>query len=146
MIILGIDPGESGGLAAMEGHHVEVHAFKGATEKEILNLCRIRSNHPARAYMEAVHSFPGQGVASSFKFGQHYGGLRMAVIASGIPLELVSPMKWKKAMGLVRRPNETMTAYKNRSKAMAEQLFPSVKVTHAVAEALLLSEYGRRQP
>ena len=143
MIILGIDPGESGGCAFV-GDILNAQSFKDKTETDVLKLFQSMALGVSRAYLEAVHSFPGQGVASSFKFGQNYGMLRMAVIAAGIPLELVSPMKWKRAMGLVKHPNETTTAYKNRSKAMAEQLFPSVRVTHATAEALLLAEYGRR--
>jgi len=33
---------------------------------------------------------------------------------------------------------------KNVSKRKAQELFPSMKVTHASADALLIAEYGRR--
>jgi hypothetical protein len=33
---------------------------------------------------------------------------------------------------------------KNISKRRAQELFPSLKITHAVADALLIAEYGRR--
>lgn len=35
---------------------------------------------------------------------------------------------------------------KNISKARAQQLFPTAKITHATADALLLAEWRRKQP
>ncbi len=36
------------------------------------------------------------------------------------------------------------SAFENVTKARAAQLFPAVKMTHAVADALLIAEYGWR--
>ena len=99
---------------------------------------------PAFAIIEAVHSFPGQGVASSFKFGMGYGGLRMALVAAGIPFEAVSPQKWQKVMGIPPKKGETKTQHKNRLKARAQELFPSLKITLATSDALLLAAYAQR--
>jgi hypothetical protein len=33
---------------------------------------------------------------------------------------------------------------KNVSKSRAQELFPSIKVTHAIADALLIAEHNRR--
>jgi len=82
---------------------------------------------------------PGQGVASSFKFGQGYGSLEMALTAAGIPFERVTPQKWQKALGCLTK------GQKNVSKRKAQELFPTMKVTHATADALLIAEWGRRQ-
>ena len=82
---------------------------------------------------------PKQGVASSFKFGVSYGLLRMALIASGIPWEEITPNQWQKALGCLSRGD------KNTTKARSQQLFPRIKVTHAVADALLLAEFCRRK-
>lgn len=94
---------------------------------------------PCKAYLEQVHSMPGQGVASSFKFGQGYGSLEMALTAAGIPFERVTPQKWQKALGCLTK------GQKNVSKRKAQELFPTMKVTHATADALLIAEWGRRQ-
>ncbi len=82
----------------------------------------------------------GNGVTSMFTFGMGYGGLRMALIAAAIPFVEVTPQSWQKAIGCLTQGD------KNVSKAKAQQLFPTVKVTHAVADALLLAEWRRRQP
>lgn len=95
--------------------------------------------HRCKAYLEQVHSMPGQGVASSFKFGQGYGALEMALTAVGIAFERVTPQKWQKALGCLTKGD------KNVSKRKAQELFPTMKVTHATADALLIAEWGRRQ-
>lgn len=98
----------------------------------------VRSERTVFAVIERVHSMPKQGVASSFKFGRSYGFLRGCLIASGIPFEEVTPQVWQKALGCLSRGD------KNVTKARAQQLFPSLKITHATADALLLAEYARR--
>ena len=79
-----------------------------------------------------------------FKFGQSYGALEALIVASGIPLERVTPVVWQRAFGLLRKKGETQVEKKNRHKARAQELFPSIGITHAIADALLLAEYARR--
>ena len=88
--------------------------------------------------IEHVHSMPGQGVASSFKFGQGFGHLEMALTAARIPFTYVTPQKWQKELGCLTGGD------KNVSKSRAQQLFPHIKVTHAIADSLLITEYCRR--
>jgi hypothetical protein len=98
------------------------------------------------AVIEKVHAMPGNGVSGMFKFGMSYGGLRMALIAAGIPFEEVQPRAWQKAMGIPpRSKTESGTQWKNRLKAKAQQLYPAEKVTLAVADALLIATYCQRK-
>lgn len=142
MIICGIDPGMSGGIAFLVvGGPAEVHKMP-ETEREIYDLL---SRHSIdRCYIEAVHSFPGQGVASSFTFGKGYGFLRGCLVALKIPFIDVSPMKWKRALGITFAAQDSKKDKKNGSKALAQQWFPLIKMNHAISEALLIAEYGRR--
>ena len=49
----------------------------------------------------------------------------------------------RKTLG--RRLNKATTVKKNRHKAVAQGLFPCHrKLTHSIADALLIAEYGRR--
>jgi hypothetical protein len=91
-----------------------------------------------RAYLEQVHSSPQMGVKSAFTFGNGFGHLEMALTAAGIPFERVRPQVWQKAMGCMTKGD------KNVSKRKAQELFPSLKVNHYIADALLIAEYGRR--
>lgn len=148
---IGIDPGVSGGVASIWGHSVVMEAMP-PTEADI--FAWFLSQKPREinyfAVIEKVGGFikgnPAPGSAM-FKFGVGYGGLRMALIACGIPFEEVTPQKWQKALGITPRDNkgnESKSAFKNRLKAKAQQLFPGEKITLAVADALLIAEYCRR--
>ncbi len=150
--IIGIDPGVSGGIAVINGI-CEVEAFKmPPTERDIWELIEFfASGHRAFAYIEWIHpAIQKIGKSPMSKLYGNYMALRMALIAAGIPFETVQPVKWQPAMGIAKRgKNETQTKWKNRLKARAQQLFsPSTgvkKVTLAVADALLIAEYGRRE-
>jgi crossover junction endodeoxyribonuclease RuvC len=139
--ILGIDPGASGGIAWITDGKPCVEKMPDTLQDlwELIENITGALPHRCKAYLEQVHSMPGQGVASSFKFGQGYGALEMALTAVGIAFERVTPQKWQKALGCLTKGD------KNVSKRKAQELFPTMKVTHATADALLIAEWGRRQ-
>ena len=147
-IFVGIDPGASGSIAEFRFFvdTVFVAIPMPKTESDIFHALRFARTIPSESFavIEAVHSFPGQGVASSFKFGMSYGGLRMALVAAKIPFEAVTPQRWQKAMGIVSKKSETKTQHKNRLKARCQELFPELEVTLATCDAVLLAEYARR--
>ena len=143
MRFIGIDPGQSGGIVALDTNGIVTHCEKmPGTEGDIgslLSSIRWESETDHNfALIEAVHSMPKQGVSSSFKFGQNYGLLRGILIGQQIPFDQVTPQRWQKAMGCMTKGD------KNVSKAKAQQLFPGERITHAVADALLIAEYCRR--
>ena len=150
MIAIGIDPGVNGGIVALRDDGSIIFAEKmPETDRGILDLLRrIDDRHgaePVRAVLENVHSMPKQGIVSAFTFGQGFGGLRMALAACEIPYDLVVPRKWQPLVGVLypkRAVGESRD--KNVSKVRAQQLFPSIKVTHAIADALLIAEACRR--
>lgn len=143
---IGIDPGASGGIAFIqEDNPAKSHAIKMPEtiadifdQIELLSRLARVEGWKIHACLEKVHSMPGQGVASSFKFGQGFGHLEMALTAAKIPFSYVHPQKWQKEIQCLTGGN------KNISKARAQQLFPHIKITHAIADALLIAEYGRR--
>jgi len=89
--------------------------------------------------LEKVHATPQMGVTSAFSFGGAYRACRMALTASQTPFDEISPFKWQRRLECLSGGD------KNVTKARAQQLFPDVKVTHAIADALLLAEWGRRE-
>lgn len=139
-IYLGIDPGQSGAVAGLIGGKLIVFPFREDTERDTAENIKslVTGNVQPYAVIESVHSFPKQGVASSFKFGQHYGFLRGLLIAYEVPFREVLPEKWQKAMECLSGGN------KNVTKARAQQLFPSHRITHATADAILLALYCSR--
>ena len=136
---IGIDPGLSGGVAFIPDSGTPWAHKMPETDRDLVDLLRDSINmFEARAFIELVHSSPQMGVKSAFTFGEGYGRLQMALTALGVPYERVRPQVWQKAMGCLTKGD------KNVSKRKAQELFPAIKVTHAIADALLIAEYGRR--
>jgi hypothetical protein len=99
---------------------------------------------PCFAFLERVNAGvfgkPGQrmGVTSAFTFGRGSGALHMGLLAAGIPYEEVAPITWQNAIGCRTHGD------KNISKARAHALFPTLTITHATADSLLIAEHCRR--
>jgi len=156
-IILGVDPGLSGGLAFYDPTtdgltvlEMPVHRLErgGKLKREIdaIELARLVDAYGpvGQAIVERVGSMPGQGVASSFAFGKSYGIVLGILAANFIPVELVPPTVWKRAMGIA------VGAGKDASRARASALLPRFAAEWArvkddgKAEAVLLALYGAR--
>jgi crossover junction endodeoxyribonuclease RuvC len=140
MTTIGIDPGKSGGIAWIQDGKACVEKMPD-TLQDLWELLRdIAAEGRCKAYLEQIHSSPQMGVVSSFTFGNGFGHLEMALTAAGIPFERVRPQVWQKAMGCMTKGD------KNVSKRKAQELFPSIKVNHYVADSLLIASYGTKQP
>jgi hypothetical protein len=136
---IGIDPGLSGGVAFIPNTGEPWAHKMPETDRDLIDLLRDSINlFDARATLEFVSSSPQMGVKSAFTFGEGYGRLQMALTALGVPYERVRPAVWQKAMGCLTKGD------KNVSKRRAQELFPTLKVTHAIADALLIAEFSRR--
>jgi hypothetical protein len=151
-IYIGIDPGKSGGIAALDLDNVLTIKMP-ETPADVLDYFHsiknyMPINYSCIAIIEQVGGYTGQGQPGSamFKFGQGVGHLEMALLACSIPSESVPPRKWQKALGIsAKKKTETKTQWKNRLKSVAQRLFPSEKITLATADALLIAEYCRRK-
>lgn len=150
-LILGVDPGRSGALAlvALDGVLVDVIDMPEATGAALGTHVRhwIDDHSPhtiGAAWVEKAGSRPGQGVASTFTFGAGWGAVLGALGALEVPVELVTPHAWKKAM--------RVTADKASSRQRAAELWPADARRFARvrddgrAEAALIAEHGRRMP
>jgi len=137
---VGIDPGYGGGIACIiEQNHYAIK-FNGRTESDIVFsvLDVVRSTESCFVMIESVHSMPAQGVSSSFKFGRIFGILLGTLYSSKVPFDFVSPQRWQKELGCMSGGD------KNITKTKAQTLFPNIKVTHNIADALLIAEFARR--
>ena len=148
MRTLGIDPGATGAIVLLEdGQPIEwaempVNKIGSTTRVNAAALTDfIASCCCTHVYVEAVHSMPKQGVASSFNFGHNVGTVMGVLGAMGLPHTLVTPQAWKKAMGLIGTD-------KDAARARAIQLWPKWRDLdkkgkgQALADAALIARYG----
>lgn len=141
--IIGIDPGKSGGIAFISKSFqraVKMPETERDLWQQLMDARDVGESDEGDvvAYLEKVGPMPKQGVTSVWTFGQGYGATRMALIGLGIRFETVTPQRWQKAMGCMSGGD------KNVTKRKAQELFPSLKITHAIADSLLIAEHGRR--
>ena len=149
-VIVGIDPGANGALAAVEekrdgGGCALFYPVLYNVENFIAVLKDLRIHHwNVYACVENVHAMPKQGVSSMFTFGKNFGIILGILNALRIPYYLVEPRVWTRYWNL--------TSDKSGHIARANELFdmqlkrtPRCKKQHdGMADALLIAEYGRR--
>ncbi len=149
-IIVGIDPGVTGAIAAvaLDGRldyaddmptvdrWVSIPLLRGYTTDDRIKLVGL----------ELVRSRPGEGHSGAFKFGDCWGTMRAAFGVSHQVLD-VRPQDWKKALRVGKDP----TRSKEKSRAKAIELWPgnadlfARKKDSGRAEAALIAEYVRRE-
>ncbi len=145
-MILGIDPGISGGIALIartgslawaEAMPVLRSAVPLIDAQTLSEWLRRESGVDVFAYVERAQSFPGQGIASAFNYGAHFGSILTALGDLGIGVELVSPAVWKKAAGLSKDKREAV--------AKVRQFYPRFPLKASqdgIAEAILIARHG----
>tara|TARA_Y100001973_G_C5204622_1_gene340542 strand:- start:4458 stop:4901 length:444 start_codon:yes stop_codon:yes gene_type:complete len=137
--VIGIDPGRSGALARVGPGIQDAQVYKlDNTDRDVYEKLMEFAEGADFAYLEKVGAMPKQGVSSTFKFGRSFGFLGGILVATGLPFELVTPQKWQGYLSCRTKGD------KNVTKARAQELFPDIRCTHVVSDALLIAEYGRR--
>lgn len=135
---VGIDPGVNGGIAVLSRRGKVVAARKMPATVDELAVFVATLQEDCRAFVEFVRSSPQMGVVSAFTFGCGLGKIEGVFAAFRMPLIGVRPQKWQDSLGC-RSGGD-----KNVTKRRAAELFPHLVVTHAIADALLIAEHGRR--
>lgn len=153
---IGVDPGLTGAIALLrDGQFAEVFDMptsgRGSKGKQTINLpelARIIRELPrgsCMAYVEHVWGFNKGGVkqssASGFQLGSAVAAIHMGLACFGMPMELVTPQKWKKSLGLIGTD-------KDAARTKAIQLLPGAPLARKKdigrADALLLALHGWR--
>ena len=160
MLIIGIDPGIKGAICILkDGVVIDVFDMPvmpvGKNNKsqvngsqiynEILKVIENKDKQDVKVVIEQVSAMPGQGVTSMFNFGQSYGVLKGIFSAMQIPMDFVSPVKWKKYFNLIN-------TQKDSSRTKAIEFFPYIsaklsrkKDANKADDILIASFYYKNQ-
>ena len=146
--IIGIDPGSSGGIAVLDDRGMRSYNMPDTYGDiyDFLHSVHSQYNGDVKAFLEDVgHGLPGQSSKATATFARHNGHLEMALYALGIPTVKVTPQKWMKHYSnqLGKSKDVEKREWKNKLKGLAQQLFPSEKVTLKNADAILIANYGK---
>jgi len=148
MYFLGIDPGFTSGAWGCINHNGEYVACGDIEHDEhrvlpLLLRSALRGAIPltedAMIVIEVVGCMPGQGISSTSKFMRSAGVIEAVAALMMYPVMFVTPQKWKKHFGLIKRA-------KVESLQLAQAYWEDAPLTkikhHNRAEALLLARYG----
>jgi hypothetical protein len=162
--IIGIDPGIAGGAYAVYNFRTKklvdvkrlpllelpnVLRKSHKLGKQTINLeefclgMRRYARDAVCAVVEIVHSMPGQGVSSTFRFGEAYGQIVGVLTALGVTVAGVEPSVWKSLLNLA-------SFNKEESRVLASKEFSGMswawrlKKDHNLAEAALIAKFGER--
>lgn len=166
---IGIDPGVNGGIVTVskQGHHIYAPTVipMPSTERDVWDWVRnigwVINRHetgitgsgyyqPRHAVIEWIHpAIKGAGKSSMSKLYGNYMALRMSLTAADIPFDVVMPKKWQASLDISsRKKSETVTQWKDRLRAKAQQLWPGLEIWNstltrqrAISDALLLCTY-----
>lgn len=146
MIIGGIDPGLKGGIAIIDDNKAFTYPIpiSGKDINVSALVETLRSHKVELVVSEQVHSMPGQGVASTFSFGKGYGMVLGAVMGAGIPLELVTPQKWKgSVLSGTAKDKDAAIDFCTRRYPQVNLILPRCRKQHdGMADALCIAHYG----
>jgi crossover junction endodeoxyribonuclease RuvC len=109
-VVLGIDPGIEGAVALLSpsGDLIAIHDLPtlpdGPAGRRRVNPALLvdvlAKTRASCAYVELVNSRPTDGHVSAFSFGVTRGLLEGCLAALAIPVTMIAPPSWKRAIGL----------------------------------------------
>lgn len=158
-LVIGVDVGLSGAIAAVRGVEllrlvdmpVVTVQRTHQTRREYLVpeladtlrslLASVHGATEVRAFVERQQAMPKQGSTSGFRLGVGFGIVRGVLGSLRIPVEIVEPSAWKRAVGLPKG------ADKGASIELASRLFPDADVARqdGRADALLIARFGQQR-
>ena len=140
-MIIGIDPGKSGGIAWIYDNGLVNCRNCPDDVGQMADLIRSlqKNNDKIICYLESVHAFPTDGRSSAFKFGMNFGMWQGILSSFNMKVVLVSPQKWQKYLGNLPKIKKER---KNMIKQVASEL-SGLKATLKTADAICIAYYGK---
>lgn len=147
-LTIGIDPGAGGGICELWPDRDPIlHAMMDEVDlREFFETRAMSADYDTTVYLEQVGGYIGkpQPGSAMFNFGNGYGFIRGLLSANRIKTVLVRPQTWQKGI-----PGLQGVKGADRKRAMKEhasRLYPNSKITLKTADALLIADYGSKQP
>ena len=148
MIVVGIDPGKSGGLVEIHSRNKECSLHKcPSTTQGMASLLRTAKHSafiddlPILVAIEKVHAFPTDARSAAFKFGMNYGMWLGIIGALSVPVIEIAPQTWMKSYAPLPKEKQER---KRKIKEIAIEILSKVynnedRITYAVSDAALIA-------
>lgn len=150
-LLVAVDPGVSGAIVTFHEHLGLSSYNMPGTDWEVCKLVATISTQANTVvlYLEEPPLYAGKNIPGSAigKLMWNTGVLYGAAVACGWEVHRVRPAIWQKAHPVGTKGDLSTTAWKNKLKARAGELFgsvPGLKLTLANADALLILDAAKR--
>ena len=148
-IFVGIDPGKNGGAAIINEvpNHENTICFRCPKTPIEMAYTLISTIPEDISYsdvlvtVEHVHAMPKNGVVSMFSFGQNLGQWEGILGAFELDVTYTGPRTWMQHYDC--KPNMERRERKRYLRGLAEKIFPNIKMTFNVSDALLIANYNK---
>jgi hypothetical protein len=145
-VLAAFDPGKGGGVSWRNSSgQFQAEPFP-KVPRDLVNL--IQKINPADSVIEKVGGFIGDTEKSTgarmFTFGYYAGAPYWILLTLGKRVRFVSPQKWQRALNLGIKQHY-QDQWKNHLKTVASDRFPSITVSLATADSLLMLDAMLRQ-
>jgi crossover junction endodeoxyribonuclease RuvC len=161
VIVIGIDPGKTGGIAVLSTEArprtfvmpVIMHGARHVLDVPEIRglLSRFNAEGKTHVFIEKQQPLPAKmgGGAANYQRGYGLGVLEATCHGLWLPYDLIAPIRWQRAI-LADIPGEDT---KQRALVAVKRLYPRVELVppkkrkphEGIVDALLLAEYGRRR-
>ena len=142
---IGIDPGKGGGVAVITDETVQTHNCPKTVNgmAHLIGMClNDVAAYRTKVFLEKVWSFPTDGRAGSFTFGENYGQWQGILASHELEPVLITPKTWQSHFEIKKGLKKNIR--KKILKQMARDKYPKTKgITLKTADALLIALYGR---
>ncbi len=147
-LIVAIDPGVNGGIVLLDQDGVVTVQKMPGTDIDVVSFLVEVSNTAKEVdcYLEEPPLYAGKNIPGSAigKLMWNTGVLYGAAVCLGWKMHRIRPAIWQKAHTCGTKGELSSTAWKNKLKARAAELFPTVDVTLWNADALLILDAAKR--
>ena len=148
-IFIGIDPGKNGGVAVINEvpNYETTISFRcpdTATKMALSLMATIPegvSYDNVLVVVEHVRAMPKNGVVSMFSFGQNLGRWEGILGAFELDVKFAGPRTWMQHYDC--KPKMDKKDRKRYLRGIAENLFPNIKMTFNISDALLIANYNK---
>lgn len=138
---VGIDPGKNGGVSGVIGNDLTTFRCPHNVDDMAVKFHDLVYGHNVKLLIEKVHSFPKQGVVSTFTFGQNFGQWEGIIASLPIDYNYVQPKIWQKFYN-IKEKDKKIRKLKLKQKAM--DLCFNKKITYAISDAILIMNYAKK--
>jgi hypothetical protein len=161
MMVLGIDPGKTGGFAVLDGDSVIVEPMPanddGIDLPELNRLLRHYADHVTLCYLEMAGMRPKQSTQSTFAFGRNFGIIEGMLSALHIKYKIIRPDTWSKNYehGVTEKvPAKRKAKIKVARRGIVAKLYPGIDLRKSersstpdegMVDALLIADFGWNQ-